>query len=222
MITEADKLIRETFQIQIEGGPPYVGRDCLSRFTLYAIFRKLGFTHGAEIGVRGGKNAIELFRAIPKLKLLLVDPYVAYKTRMSFIDQYAMSEFEAKCRKRLAGKKTEFIKKPSLEAALQVEDNSLDFVYIDGDHSFDAVIQDLIAWVPKVRPGGIVSGHDYTPVVGVSKAVDAYTSAHGIYNWYLTDGSGTVDEKTLHVQELFGKTRRHYKLDNCSFFWEKR
>jgi len=41
----------------------------------------------------------------------------------------------------------------------------LDFVYIDGDHSFDAVVRDVILWSNKVRPGGIVAAHDYCPWV---------------------------------------------------------
>lgn len=46
-------------------------------------------------------------------------------------------------------------------AAPQFEDESLDFVYIDGNHSFEAVTLDLALWFPKVRRGGIFSGHDY-------------------------------------------------------------
>lgn len=41
------------------------------------------------------------------------------------------------------------------------EDESLDFVYIDGNHAYDYVKQDLEKWWPKVKPGGLVMGHDY-------------------------------------------------------------
>lgn len=49
----------------------------------------------------------------------------------------------------------------SAEAANEYEDSSLDFVWIDGDHSYDAVIIDINAWLPKVKPGGWMGGHDY-------------------------------------------------------------
>lgn len=49
----------------------------------------------------------------------------------------------------------------SLEAAVRFKDRSLDFVFIDGDHSFDAVVADIRAWRPKIKPGvGVLAGHD--------------------------------------------------------------
>ena len=76
----------------------------------------------------------------------------------------------------------------SMEAAQQVEDGSLDFVFIDGDHRFDAVMMDISLWAPKVRKGGIVSGHDYYHFYqsGVVDAVRVYTWAHRITEWYVT------------------------------------
>ena len=53
------------------------------------------------------------------------------------------------------------IKKTSIEAAEDFEDNSLDFVYIDAGHTYEEVKQDLLAWLPKVRSGGLFAGHDY-------------------------------------------------------------
>jgi hypothetical protein len=70
----------------------------------------------------------------------------------------------------------------------------LDFVYIDGHHGFDYVMQDLIEWSKVVRPGGIVSGHDYYRFrwAGVVPAVDAYTHAHQIHEWFITDEKETT------------------------------
>jgi len=84
----------------------------------------------------------------------------------------------------------EIIRKTSIEAVKDVPDGSLDFVYIDALHEFDPVMMDLIEWVPKVRKGGIVAGHDYSNVFyqfGVIEAVRAYTYAHNVYHWYVTD-----------------------------------
>ena len=53
------------------------------------------------------------------------------------------------------------IKNNSVEAANQFEDGSIDFVYIDAAHDYENVKRDLLAWMPKVKPGGFISGHDY-------------------------------------------------------------
>ncbi len=68
-------------------------------------------------------------------------------------------------------------------------DESLDFVYIDADHRFDYVMEDLIAWGRKVRKGGIISGHDYYRFrnAGVVPAVDVYTHCHYVGEWFITD-----------------------------------
>ena len=63
------------------------------------------------------------------------------------------------------------IKKDSVSASKQFKNNSIDFLFIDGDHSYDGVVADLDAWWPKVR--GVMCGHDYkADQYGVKKAVD--------------------------------------------------
>jgi predicted O-methyltransferase YrrM len=68
------------------------------------------------------------------------------------------------------------------------EDESLDFIFIDGDHRFDAIMMDIICWVPKIRKNGIIIIHDYyaTGFYGVRQAVDAYTQCHNINPWFTT------------------------------------
>jgi hypothetical protein len=75
-----------------------------------------------------------------------------------------------------------------MDAVRKIKNESLDFVYIDGFHDFDWVMPDLIFWAQKVRRHGIVAGHDYYPFfrAGVMFAVDAYTRAHNINDWYVT------------------------------------
>ncbi|MCC6809954.1 MAG: class I SAM-dependent methyltransferase [Deltaproteobacteria bacterium] len=51
----------------------------------------------------------------------------------------------------------------STTMAKAVNEESLDFVYIDGDHSYNGVTADLKAWWPLVKPGGIIAGHDWIP-----------------------------------------------------------
>ena len=63
----------------------------------------------------------------------------------------------------------------SLEAATKFEDESLDFVFIDAAHEYEHVKDDLTAWYPKIKKGGILAGHDFYPDQpnwgGVHKAV---------------------------------------------------
>jgi predicted O-methyltransferase YrrM len=50
----------------------------------------------------------------------------------------------------------------SWEVANQFDDGSVDFVFIDGDHSYEGCRKDIDAWLPKIRAGGFISGHDYS------------------------------------------------------------
>ena len=64
---------------------------------------------------------------------------------------------------------------PSVEYAKEVEDRSIDIIFIDALHTYEGVRDDLEAWVPKVKIGGIISGHDYEGMKrheGVTRAVD--------------------------------------------------
>jgi hypothetical protein len=80
-----------------------------------------------------------------------------------------------------------------MDALKEYTDGSLDFVYIDGDHSFPYIAQDIYEWSKKVRVGGMVSGHDYfnTPphasnvLCHVKAAVDAYTRLYRMTKWYV-------------------------------------
>jgi predicted O-methyltransferase YrrM len=66
------------------------------------------------------------------------------------------------------------VKMDSAVAARKYQDESIDLVFIDGDHSYDGCLRDIKAWLPKVKKGGWICGHDYNhPKQGnVKKAVD--------------------------------------------------
>ena len=64
------------------------------------------------------------------------------------------------------------IKSISWEAAKLYENESLDFVFIDAAHDYQSVKKDVTSWLPKVKVGGIIAGHDYTTHIGVKTAVD--------------------------------------------------
>jgi SAM-dependent methyltransferase len=68
------------------------------------------------------------------------------------------------------------LKMSSDRAALLFEEGSLDFVFVDGDHGYAAVQRDLTAWFPRVKPGGVLAGHDYinNDFPGVRRAADEF------------------------------------------------
>lgn len=66
------------------------------------------------------------------------------------------------------------IRMTSLEASMLYEDESLDFVFIDASHKYEDVLDDIKAWYPKVKKGGIFAGHDYPSWPGVVQAVDEF------------------------------------------------
>jgi len=155
------------------------------RSTLSAVMGDLGFVVGIEIGTRDGISAEAFCRSMSGLKLTCIDPYTVYG---EVAQQRKLDHSYAEAQARLADYDVEILRTTSREAARRFENESVDFVHIDGDHSFNAVVVDLIDYVPKVRKGGLVILHDYFRHAhgGVMEAVDAYTRCHGIDPWYVT------------------------------------
>jgi hypothetical protein len=65
------------------------------------------------------------------------------------------------------------LKMSSEEASKKFESKTLDFVFIDADHSFKCINSDIINWLPKIKPGGVIGGHDFL-YASVKKAVDLH------------------------------------------------
>ena len=167
----ADKKIRPSTLVGVD------------RKGLYQDWAKRGFTRGCEVGVREGKNAKLMLDTIPNLELVLVDPYMIYEySNFRRRNKWKwklpeMDKMRFKALKRLAMSNVRWLMMTSTMAAPYVANESLDFVYIDGNHSFDFITQDLQFWYPKIRKGGIISGHDYG-IKPVRKAVDAFAKYH--------------------------------------------
>lgn len=153
-----------------------------------ALLNDMGLTQGAEIGVKRGHFTQVLATGITGVRLLAVDPFCDYGDDEIRRSSQVFAQYEAEARARVADQDVTFVKARSLDAVRTIPDGSLDFVHIDGNHTFDYAMRDLIEWSRRVRPGGIVSVHDYLhwDRGGVVAAVQAYTQAHGIEPWFVT------------------------------------
>jgi len=115
---------------------------------------------GVEIGTLHGLNALSMLQNLDIKQLYLVDPYILYDDG---INQYKNRDKDLKKAKQNLKQykdKVTFVKKLSHDAIQDIPDN-VDFVYIDGNHSYCYVKRDIEEYYKKVRPGGIIGGHDF-------------------------------------------------------------
>lgn len=167
---------------------PNMGRNDLPE-----LFNELGFTTGAEIGVEEGVYSKIILNAMPNIKLYCVDAWKVYIPEYrDHKNQTSLSKDYETAKKTIAQfPNANIIHAFSMDAVKLFPDNSLDFVYIDANHEYPFVTMDIIYWSRKVRPGGIVSGHDYYETKSKSSrchvipAIQGFTRAYWIYPWFV-------------------------------------
>lgn len=173
-------------------GRPFEIPDC-SRDDLPEFFKQMGFKAGAEIGVKKGEFSEKFAQA--GLKIYAIDPWLSYEDYDEDPSNQKRLDFQYEHTKRLLApySNCKIIRKTSMNAVSDFEDGSLDFVYIDGNHQFRYLADDLVEWSKKVKKDGVICGHDYIYTSPKTKAgtvhviyvVNAYTQAYKIRNWYL-------------------------------------
>jgi SAM-dependent methyltransferase len=185
----------------------------VDRYDLPAFFVEMGYKTGVEIGVEKGKFTEKLAQA--GLKVYGVDPFLVYKgfDNDPVLNQPRIDILEGMARKRLEKYNVTLIKKMSMDAVEDFEDNSIDFVYIDGNHGFRYVAEDIWEWHRRVRPGGLVSGHDFAlgpwPVysgfaIHVPYVLPVVTKILGVKDWYvLGEYKGKPGEKREKFRSWF-------------------
>ncbi len=174
-----------------EKGYPFKIPKC-SRDELPSFFKSLGFTSGAEIGVDHG-NFTEKF-SNEGLKMYAIDNW------------HKRSRLYERVKLRFHNNKNvQIIKKTSMDAVLDFPPRSLDFVYIDADHRFPFIAQDLYYWYWRVKRGGIIAGHDYLDTrpdsknrsIQIESIVDAFVKAHFIENYWIFGRSKSLKKESL-------------------------
>ena len=145
-------------------------------FTFFSLYKDMAksLPDGAtavEVGVYEGKSfaylMVEMINSGKRFNVFAVDSFTfTGENGKSILDNFIenMNPVEGKY---------SIIENQSWNAANKFEDGSIDFVFIDADHVYESVKRDILAWLPKVKKGGIIAGHDYCELhSGVIQAVD--------------------------------------------------
>lgn len=150
------------------------------------------FGRGAEVGVAGGHFSELLLRDWPGSLLISIDPWPETPGE-DYADvtnqpEQPQETLHAQTKRRLSafGDRSMIWRMTSEEAAARIDPASLDFVYLDGEHDYQSVRRDLELWHDKVRPGGVMAGHQYVgrtlrqEASGVKTAVDEFFATKGL------------------------------------------
>ena len=121
------------------------------------------YSLGAEIGVHKGNNAYTIMGHCPNLHLILVDKWENIEPDPNG-EKIGCENDDMEQMKRLLDqrmkpyrKRITVLRGDSAEMADEVENGTLDFVFIDADHRYQSVKKDIAAWTPKLKPGGLLS-----------------------------------------------------------------
>jgi predicted O-methyltransferase YrrM len=141
-------------------------------------------SHFVEVGAWKGMSAcymaVEIINSGKNIRFDCVDTW-DYVDTSNEIDKSQFDELFNIFSKNIEPVKNNIniVKSLSWDGALNYDDNSLDFVFIDAGHDYESVKKDLNAWFPKVKNGGIIAGHDYHYNCGVFPAVNEFFKDKG-------------------------------------------
>lgn len=155
-----DSLVREIKQRRKDG-------DITDRFSLWSwLANHISAKSLAEIGVWKGDFAEHLLKSVPAIECYyMIDPWAIlpdWNKPFNKIKDFESIYKQAMQRLLFASEKTKTLRGRTIEMIHGIPDNSLDFAYIDGDHTLRGITIDLISILPKIKPGGFIGGDDFT------------------------------------------------------------
>jgi len=172
-----------------------------NRKDLAKLFYELDYETGAEIGVERGNYSEILCKRNPNLHLYCIDAWECYPEYREHVSQEKLDRFYDETKDRLSKWDANLIRGFSVDAAKDFDNKSLDFVYIDANHNFQNVTNDICAWLPKIKKGGIISGHDFIRRKGTSyqvhvvEAITGYTQAYRIKPWFVFGRKAIIENE---------------------------
>jgi hypothetical protein len=147
----------------------------------------------AEIGVEKGNYSSILLHYLNPAKFYLIDCWEQQDPLIYGDRKNLATEIQEKIYQKIqahfgSDPRVEILRTYSEKAAEQFKEEFFDLIYIDANHSYEAVKQDIAAWWPKLKKGGILAGHDYLifEPFGVVPAVNEFLHAQGLYFSALT------------------------------------
>lgn len=138
---------------------------------------------GIEIGTCRAESTAYFLEKCPNIDLLTtIDPYKGYQDWNGEITQETVDRFMEVAKKNLKqyGKRVKMLREGSVAVAGTFKDESVDFIFVDGDHSYDATLADCEAYYPKLKKGGIFCGHDYQTIESVKRSIDDFRTKYKI------------------------------------------
>ena len=142
---------------------------------------------GVEIGTCRAESTAFLLDKCPNIiKLYTIDPYKAYDDWNGEITQDTIDKFMKVAKKNLKqyGDRVEMIRETSLAAAAKIktitDKEEFDFIFVDGDHSYEATLADCEEYYPLLKKGGFFCGHDYSSIEAVKRAVTDFRDKNKI------------------------------------------
>lgn len=142
--------------------PPLVQ---ISAYGLIPYIQALGTEIiGCELGVCRGHNLRYFLDKLPEIsRIYCIDPWKSYFDGFITVSQSEVDSWKSQAVDLVEPYRSKVIilEKSANEAVIDIHDNELDYIFIDGDHSYSHVLSDIRNYWQKVKPGGIFSGHDY-------------------------------------------------------------
>lgn len=162
-------------------------KDLTARDRIHILLKDLNLKTICEVGTWRGENFDVMMKSNPEIAVSvdawLNDQRTAndYGATQEEFDQHYNNALQ----KQWKHDNVFVLRMLSVRAAKLFTPNFFDYVYIDADHSFEAVKADLEAWWPLVKPNGIMGGHDYkagrrSKPCGVIPAVIAFVEKYGL------------------------------------------